>query len=213
MGYNAHMPAMKAPLLGLLTTNSTVSTTSIWRRMFFFRESLRNLRSTGSVLPSSRFLCRGIVKHIDTKIALTVVELGPGDGVITRYILEKLQPNARLIIFEINNMFIEKIRDRFDDPRLTIIHDSAENMEVHFQKMGIEKVDYFVSGIPFMMLPAVLAKSITRSCLHFLNPNGKFIQFHYSPIMLSFYSRIFNNVSMSMVALNIPPAWVIACNK
>lgn len=59
--------------------------------MFFFRESLRNLRSIGSVLPSSRFLCRAIVKHIDAQLAHTVVELGPGDGVVTRYILEKLQ--------------------------------------------------------------------------------------------------------------------------
>jgi hypothetical protein len=72
-------------------TKSTVSTTSIWRRVFFFRESLRNLRSTGSVLPSSRSLCRAIVKQIDAQLTQTVVELGPGDGVIIQYILEKLQ--------------------------------------------------------------------------------------------------------------------------
>ena len=35
-----------------------------------------------------------------------IVELGPGNGAITKYITENLSPTARLICFEINDNFI-----------------------------------------------------------------------------------------------------------
>lgn len=186
---------------------------TISRRFEFLRESFRNLRSTGSVAPSSRFLCRAIVGKIDPEFSKTVVELGPGDGVITRYILERLKPDTRLIIFEINEVFVEKIRATFNDSRLTVIHDSAENMGLHFKNLGIETVNYFVSGIPFIMLPESLADDITGECIRYLSPKGKFIQFHYSPFMLGFYRRIFGKVEIEVVPLNIPPALVVSCEK
>lgn len=174
---------------------------------------MRNLRSTGSVAPSSRFLCRAIVEKIDPARAEVVVELGPGDGVITRYILERLKPEARLVIFEINEVFVEKIKAGFNDPRLTVIHDSAENMETHFKHLGITQVSYFVSGIPFVMLPEALTEAITRECLRFLTLHGKFIQFHYSPLLLRFYKKVFGNATFEVVPLNIPPALVVSCEK
>ena len=182
-------------------------------RIEFFRESLRNLRSMGSVAPSSRFLCRAIVSKIDPLKAKVVVELGPGDGVVTRYSLRRIGPNARLYIFEINEVFIEKIRANFLDPRMTIIHDSAANMGKHFREMGIEEVDYFVSGIPFVMLPESLTEQITNQCLSWLRVGGRFVQFHYSPLLLGLYRRVFGNLKLEVVALNIPPAIVISCEK
>ncbi len=183
------------------------------RRLEFLRESLRNIRSTGSLAPSSRFLCRAIVGNIDPEASKIVVELGPGDGVITRYILDRLKPDARLVIFEINEVFVEKIRNSFTDPRLTVIHDSAENMGLHFQKMGVESVNCFISGIPFIMLPEALAERITSECLQFLHPKGRFVQFHYSPFMLGFYRRVFGKVDIEVVPLNFPPALIVSCKK
>lgn len=182
-------------------------------RIEFLRESLRNMRLTGSVSPSSRFLCRAVANKIDPAKAKTVVELGPGNGVITRFILDRLSPQARLVIFEINPVFVEKIRTTFDDPRMTIVHDSAENMGLHFQKLGISEVDYFISGIPFVMLPESLTESITKACMSWLREGGRFIQFHYSPLLLRLYRRVFGNLSVEIVPLNIPPAIVISCEK
>lgn len=182
-------------------------------RIEFLRESIRNLRSMGSVAPSSRFLCRAVANNIDPQKAQVVIELGPGDGVITRYILERLRPDARLIIFEINPVFIEKIRANFKDPRMTIIHDTAENMGQHFQELGIVEVDYFVSGIPFVMLPESLVDQITGACKRWLKEGGKFVQFHYSPLLLKRYRSVFGNLHVEVVALNFPPAIVISCEK
>jgi phospholipid N-methyltransferase len=174
---------------------------------------MRNLRSTGSVAPSSRFLCRAITQKIDPEKAAVVVELGPGDGVITRYILDRLKPEARLVIFEINSVFIEKMQANFDDPRMTIIHDSAENMGRYFQELGVQEVDYFISGIPFVMLPEPLTERITGECRQWLRNKGKFVQFHYSPLLLRLYKRVFGNFDIELVPLNIPPAIVITCEK
>lgn len=187
--------------------------TALYQRLDFLRESIRNLRSTGSVSPSSRFLCRAIASKIDPANANIVVELGPGDGVVTRYILDRLGPGARLLIFEINEVFVEKIHATFDDPRLTVIHDSAENMGKYFKTMDIEAVDYIVSGIPFVMLPESLARRITIECRHWLKEGGRFIQFHYSPLLINLYRRVFGNVKVDVVALNIPPAIIVYCEK
>lgn len=184
------------------------------QRFDFLRETFRNLRSTGSVAPSSRFLCRAIAGKIDPSLAKVVVELGPGDGVITHYILKRLHPDGLLLIFEINEVFVKKLYTAFQhDKRVVIIHDSAENMGRYFERLDIETVDYIISGIPFIMLPEILARQITSACLHWLKKGGRFVQFHYSPLMLHFYKRVFGNMNVDVVPLNIPPALVVCCEK
>lgn len=145
--------------------------------------------------------------------AKVVLELGPGDGAITQYILEKLEPDAQVLVFEVNDVFIEKLRNTFDDRRLSLIHDSAEHIEKYLLERGIESVDYIISGIPFAMLPESLAETITRECHRWLRPGGLFIQFHYSPMRRQFYHRIFGNARVDFIPLNIPPAFVVSCQK
>ena len=183
------------------------------KRLDFLRESIRNLKITGSVARSSRFLCRRIARKIISAEANVVVELGPGDGAITRYILDRLQPDAQILVFEVNEVFIEKLQHSVIDPRITLIHDSAENIAEHLAKRGIKSVDYFISGIPFMMLPDSLAEHITKECHRLLRPNGQFIQFHYSPKLVQFYKNIFGNAEVDFIPLNFPPAFVITCKK
>lgn len=187
--------------------------TTLYQRFGFLRESIRSLRTTGSIAPSSRFLCRSIAAKIDPLRAQVVVELGPGDGVVTRYLLRRLGPQARLLVFEINPVFVEKIRREVDDARLLVIHDSAENMGHHLAKNGIVAVDYLVSGIPFVMLPDALAYRIIYTCRRWLRPGGWFIQFHYSPLLVGLYRRIFGNAYLDFVPLNFPPAIVISCER
>ena len=93
----------------------------------FLKESIRNIRTTGSVVRSSRFLVREMLKPVDFKQAKVIVELGAGDGVLTREILKKMHANARLLCFEINPEFC-KILNEIKDKRLILIEDSAENI-------------------------------------------------------------------------------------
>lgn len=154
-----------------------------------------------------------MVSKIDPDQADVVVELGPGNGVITRFLLERMRPGTRLLLFEVNGVFVKKIHAAFDDPRLTVIHDSAENMGKYFRDMGIERIDYIVSAIPFTTLPESLAARITGECHHWLRAGGQFVQFHYSPLLIHFYRRVFGNTAVEWVPFNIPPALVISCRK
>lgn len=167
----------------------------------------------GSIAPSSRFLCKSMADKIDKSKARVVVELGAGNGVITNYLLDRMEPDARLLIFEINETFVEKMQQNFNDPRIQIIHDSAENMGQYFEEQNITHVDYFISAIPFVMLPEVVAQNIISGCVRWLNTGGLFIQFHYSPVLVNFYKRMFGNATVDFVPLNMPPAFIITCKK
>jgi phospholipid N-methyltransferase len=180
----------------------------------FFKQSMRNLRSTGSVAPSSRFLGRAMARKLKHERCKVVVELGPGDGAITDHILTRLPADGQLLIFEINDAFVAKLQERYkDEPRITLIHDSAENIAAHLAERGFEKVHYVISGIPFTMLPDELTQRIVGAAHDALLPGGMFIQFHYSPALLPMYRRMFGQVEVDFVALNIPPAIIVQCIK
>jgi len=170
----------------------------------FFRESVKNLKTVGTITRSSDYLCKRMIKHVDFESARIIVELGAGDGVITKHILRSMSENAKLIVFEVNSSFCDELR-KIEDNRLLVVEDSAENME----KYVGNKVDFFVSAIPFVMLPKELTHSILNICKNVLASRGKFIQVHYSLVTKSIYKKIFGNVKVNFVPLNVPPAFVL----
>jgi phospholipid N-methyltransferase len=154
-----------------------------------------------------------MVRHIDFKNARTIVELGPGDGVITQHILQHMRPDARLLTFEVSDGFIDILKQRFDDPRLHVIHDSAEHLQHYLHEHHLTHVDYVVSAIPFLSLPHHLMQRIVGTCFSLLRVGGRFIQFHYSPHPVNKYKSVFGNARLHFIPINLPPAFVIVCNK
>ncbi|VEH53719.1 hypothetical protein [Providencia rustigianii] len=60
----------------------------------------------GSLFPSSRWLCDAMVSNIDWEDCLNIAEIGAGNGVMSRYIMNKITPETTLNLYEINNDFI-----------------------------------------------------------------------------------------------------------
>ena len=168
------------------------------------------MRTTGAVTRSSRFLCQAMVENIDYKTAQVIIELGAGDGVITKHILDRMRPNTRLMVFEIQASFCKVLRT-IDDDRLIIIEDSAEHLHKYLAEYGFDKADAIISAIPFVVLPKKVVKNIVTACKDNLCPNGYFMQFHYSKMLKSFYETIFDEVDVTFVPRNIPPAFVFRC--
>ncbi|NJN35229.1 MAG: methyltransferase domain-containing protein [Saprospiraceae bacterium] len=175
--------------------------------------SVKHLRTTGAVARSSKYLVREMLKPVDFKNAKFIVELGAGDGVFTLELLKKMRPDALLLCFEINEKFCEILRGCIDDKRFILIEDSAENLTDYLKQYDIEEVDYVVSAIPFVSLPKDLANGIIKICHKALKKNGLYIQFHYTTMIKKIYRRIFGNVDISFVPLNMPPAFVMRCEK
>jgi len=62
----------------------------------FFKEAVSNIKSIGSILPSSKFLTKKLLQNIDFKKADVIVEFGPGNGILTKNIIKHLNPKAYL---------------------------------------------------------------------------------------------------------------------
>ena len=178
----------------------------------FFKESVKNLKTIGTITRSSKYLCQGMIKPVDFDKAKVIVELGAGDGVVTKHILAKMRSDALLLAFELNSKFCDNMREIKDD-RLVVIEDDALKVESYLEHHGHNEADYIISALPFTIFPEELSYKIIRKCKQILNPAGLFVQIHYSLIPKKLYMNVFGNVKLNFVAFNVPPAWVMVCRK
>ena len=178
----------------------------------FFKESIKNLKTVGTVTRSSKYLCKTAIKPVNFKKAKTLVELGAGDGVISKHILKKMRPDANLLAFEINSRFCNMMR-QIDDDRLYVVEDSAEYIEKYLKRVGATKADYIISALPFVALPKEVGKVIVKACYDNLTRGGLFMQVHYSLAIKGLYTSVFDDVDVNFVPLNVPPAFVLVCEK
>lgn len=177
-------------------------------RLEFFKQGLKNLKTIGTVTRTSFFACKSIIKLLEFNKVHVIVELGAGDGAITKYLLKELKPDSKLVAFELNEQFCKSLR-ALNDPRLIIVQDSAEKLEDHLAYHDIERVDAIVSALPFAIIPDIITNAVLQSCKKVLNPGGAFIQIHYSLKRKKLYEFIFGSVKVKFIPLNIPPLFVI----
>jgi phospholipid N-methyltransferase len=181
-------------------------------RFSFFIEGIKNLKTTGTITRSSRYVCRKMVEDVDFSNAKCIVELGGGDGVVTKHILKRLQGDTKLITFEILPQFCEMLRE-LDDERLIVAEDSAENIQQHLKAHGFQQADYVISTLPIVNIPEDIALRIVRAAKDSLKPNGLYVQLHYSLLVKSLYEKVFGNVAVKFVVRNVPPAFILRSRK
>ena len=191
--------------------------------MIFSLSYLRNLvrdPNIASITPTSRFGVRRICDKMDFSTTRAVVEYGPATGVFTEYLLDHLSADAKLVAIDTNEHFLKILRERLDDPRLHVVHDSAENVRAIAAGFGIESANYVISGIPFTMLPDAVADGIVKATYDLLVPGGKFLIYQFlkpetanTPGIHRFLPRYFQRVRKEAEWLNIPPLWVYEATK
>jgi phospholipid N-methyltransferase len=182
-------------------------------RIKFFKEALKNIKTLGTVTPSSRFLSKRMIKHIDFSKADVIVELGSGNGAITKFILERLSSKAILICFEINANFHQQLV-ALQHPQLIALKVSAENIETELQKLKIKQVNYIISSLPFTIIPEEISDEILEKSFKVLIKNGTFIQYQYSLTYFKKLKRVFKeSISLGFEPLNLPPAFIYSCKK
>lgn len=174
----------------------------------FLREALRNFRSTGAIAKASPALIKRLVDPLATDRPLTVVELGPGEGCVTRALLERLHPRSRLTAFEINPTFVERLR-QVNDPRLGVKMVGAQHLNDYFEAGS---VDYVVSSLPLSMIPQEVKEEILRQSYGVLRPGGQFLQYQYALQDYGLLKSTFHQVRVSFTLGNLPPAFVYSCS-
>ncbi len=172
----------------------------------FARGFLKNPVMVGSVIPSSRFLIEKMLAPVDWSRADVFVEYGPGVGTITRPILDRLKPDAKLIAIDTNPDFCEYLRHEFNDPRLIVANRSATDLGLILNEYGCDGADYVISGLPFSTLPPGVGPAIVKATRTSLKPGGIFLVYQFSPKVADFLRLEFNLIDRGFEPLNVPPA-------
>lgn len=154
-----------------------------------------------------------MIKKIDFKNARVIVELGPGNGAITKHILKKIAPESTLICFEINANFYNQLI-ALNHPQLIVVKASAENIKEELQNYNFTKVDYIISSLPLTIIPEEVSDSILETSLEVLLDNGFFIQYQYSLTYFKKLKSVFkDSIKLDFEFLNFPPAFIYRCKK
>ena len=176
----------------------------------FIKESLKNLKEVGTLLPSSKFVVSKMIEPINFKNDILILELGPGTGVITKEILKKMTSKSKLFCFETNKSFQDELKQKFKD-EITLINDSAANMKFHLNKYKITKVDYIISSVPLVTLQRETTNKILATSAEVLGQKKRFVQLQYSKLLDKRLEQYFNQIDIKFTPKNYIPAFIYTC--
>lgn len=175
-------------------------------RWQFLRGFIKHPVMVGSIIPSSKILIEKMLKPVDWSATKLFVEYGPGVGTITRPILEKLGPDAKLIVIDTNPDFIDYLNDDIDDERFIAVNGSAADVEKIIADHGFAHADYIVSGLPFSTLPAGVGDEIAAATGRAIRDGGAFLVYQFSPKVHDFIAPHFERIDRGFEWINVPPA-------
>jgi phospholipid N-methyltransferase len=179
----------------------------IREKVLFIKKFVKCPRTIGSIAPSSPYLTESILSGIEWEKVKTIAELGAGTGVFTRQIIKKMSCDAKLLIFEIEPEFRERLHA---ETKMKIYADAAKLPQI-LEFEGITHIDLVVSSIPFCVIPREITDRILEGVVKCMNPEGIFLAYQYSLQMKLMFEKLFYSVDTRFVSLNIPPAFVYEC--
>ena len=181
----------------------------------FLKQFLTRNKEIGAVAESSDGLAELITDCASVETAKVVLELGPGTGVFTEKILQKMPDETVFFALEVNPHFVEATKRRC--PQSRVYHDTAVNARKYMDELGVTHCDAIVSGLPWASFSDELQDEILDAVLDVLKPGGTFATFAYlrgdktesgQQFRRKLHGR-FSEVKLSRtVWKNIPPAFV-----
>ena len=173
---------------------------------------IRNFKTTGTITPSSTKLAERLLASIDFTERLLIAELGPGNGCITRAILDRMSEDSLLLCLEVNQDFAGELRS-INDSRLRVYNSCASSMPGVLDEIGVTKVDHIVSSLPLALINEDLLSNILISAQSHLKDGGRFLQYQYSLANYWDVKPIFSDIKLKFTLRNMPPAFVYDCLK
>ncbi len=165
----------------------------------------QNFVVRGQLVPSSRYLVQKMIRNIDFSRDMTVLQLGFGNGVFTKALLERMTEKSRLIVFEIRPECQEHSQD-INDKRLRYICDSAEYIHKYFLNKNF---DHIISTLPLANMKESVRLCICQEIRNHLKEGGVFLQYQYSLHSRSDICRVFKrSPRIGFEVRNFPPAFI-----
>ena len=179
----------------------------------FIKEFWKDKKMIGSMVPSSKYLAAKMLDHIPFKNTKLIIELGPGTGIFTEKIIQKLDVTTQLIVLELNSEFYQELKAKICHTNVHIKEASADKIGEIMLELGFEKSDIIISSLQLANFSEKIRNSILEVVKESLNENGSFIQFQYSLNAYKNLKKLFPVVKLNFTALNFPPAFVYTCSK
>ena len=173
---------------------------------------IKNIKTTGTITPSSKGLIEQLLSPIDFQSARCIVELGPGNGCVTHALLERMHQDCVLVCLELNNEFATQLNLHVDS-RLHVYNACASSIRGILDELNIPEVDHVVSSLPLALIADEMVASILASVDANLRDGGTFLQYQYSLANYSDMKPFFRDVKLRFTLRNMPPAFVYECTK
>jgi phosphatidylethanolamine/phosphatidyl-N-methylethanolamine N-methyltransferase len=174
----------------------------------FFKGFIKHPVMVGSIIPSSSRTIRKMLAPVDWDNTKLFVEYGPGVGTFCQPVLDRLKPDARLIVIDLNPDFIEYLNKTFHDSRFIAVHGSAANVNEIIADFGFRNADYVLSGLPFSTLPNNLGPVIAEATARAIRPGGAFLVYQFRARARDFMEPHFAKIDNGFEAWNILPCFL-----
>lgn len=198
----------------------------------FVKQFGTRFETTGSLMPSSRFVAKAITRFVQQrgKDSIRILECGPGTGPFSDRIVRLLQPGDAYHLVELNENFVAVLRQRFaEEQHWMHVKEMTEIFALPLQDFNPdEKYDFIISGLPHINFPTQVVEEITASYFKLLKPGGMLSYFEYmyvrpirkmvtlgnnrrrvrevNAIMEGHIGR--HRVRRESILINVPPVWV-----
>ncbi|QDT15120.1 class I SAM-dependent methyltransferase [Alienimonas californiensis] len=186
----------------------------------FLARFARSPRTVGAVLPSSRFLAEAMLDSVNWDAAECVLEFGPGTGPFTRFVPDRLKPDARFLAVERDPAFVARLQREL--PHVDVAHADVTDAAGELKRRDLGPADAILCGLPWAAFPPELQNRLMTATLDCLKPGGSFATFAYVQGALlpagrrfrALLDERFSHVGASPVVWrNAPPAFVYRCVK
>ena len=174
----------------------------------FLKSLVSRPRAIGAIAPSSPALARKIAFQVDPGVPGTVLELGPGTGVVTDALIAHGIGIERLIAVEADPDLAQLMRERFPD--LRVVEGDAFDLDRTLPKEASGPLAATVSGLPLLNFPPARRRALVVSALDRMPAGGPFVQFSYGFTTPVPADRDISVEQAGLVLANLPPAriWV-----
>lgn len=180
------------------------------KRIDFFLKFITQPQKIGSITPSSSFLTKNMLADLPWHEIETIVELGAGTGVFTRFIKQNRKNDCKVVVIEKDAVMRNKLKHMYPN---FFYGSKAEQLEQLLKTHDLPQADCIISGLPFAIFPKELCQTIIENVTNSLKDGGIFVAFQYSPHMYKMLNKHFKKVNLKFVLFNVPPAFIYSCKK
>jgi phospholipid N-methyltransferase len=179
----------------------------------FFRSFLRHPKEVGAFFATGASYSKLACKQVDWARVKNIVELGAGNGSVTKYIVRNLSKGQQLFVFEIDPDLFKQLEKSIKHPQVILIHDTAVNLPMHLKKHGVTEVEVVFSEIPMVSLPKAVGDAIIQAVKKVMAPGALYLQIQYTLLSVKKLKKLFKSVETKFTLFNLPPAFLHICKE